>query len=528
MPRNNSPSVRDIAPYAEEIKRELRRDQLEDSGTFTAEIGNPAHIAEPEFQWPELIPFDAPIETEEFNLDVLPEPVRDFCKAVCTSLNVRPGMVGPIALGCLATIYQRRYMVKDTFEQPLQLFTIVSAPPSAGKSPVFSLLLNPFREWERERQKAEKPAIAAEQSELRMLKNKLSAAEKAAVDDMDSEMEARRIAEELSDREPTHETVLFTADCTEEALVMLLEEQSGKLTLASAEGGFLANLKGRYKAAPDIDAILQAYSGEEIRLNRISRGSTILRDPRLSVILCCQPSSLSSFLNDDYMHERGMVSRFLLSQPRGADGILTIDTPPVPEDIAAKYRDFIFHELDDEEEGVMVLSAEAHSVFVEAADLVLNESKDEPENLATWDGKHRGNLLRICGLLHASWDDQPVKNLVPASVVYGAWEIMNYFRAQYFALMSQVGQSEAERNAKYLLGKLNGVPQITKRDLHQKCKSKIRKAESMEAPLRELEERGYITTETKRTGGRSSEIIHVNPRIHSQSQKQQNAQKIPF
>jgi hypothetical protein len=488
------------------------------SQTYSAIIGQASETVMQGNPWPEIIPFDAPIETEDFNLEVLPGAVRDYCKAVCDSLSVRPGMVGPIALGCLATIYQRRYEIrgKPDWVEPLQLFTIVSAPPSSGKSPVLSKMLAPFREWEQQKQMDEKPVIAAEKSEMRMLQKRIDAAEKAAAgrgnDAKTSRLEAVSLAEELSGKEEPHETVLFTSDCTEEALVALLKEQGGELTLASGEGGFLTNLKGRYKSVPDIDAILQAYSGEEIRLNRIGRGATVIRNPRLTVMLCCQPSALTAFLADGYLQGRGATARFLCSQPGTLQGEATINTPPIPKSISAAYRDFVFRELDSADTGEITMSDEAKEVFFEAADLVLNEAKSETEALAEWDGKHRGNLLRICGLLHAATSRQPTVEPVPAAVVYAAWQIMDYFRSQYFSLMAQTGQTEAERDARYLLDKLGGVERISKRDLFKKCQSHFKKTEKMEKPIIELADRGYIRVDRlDTTGGRPSEIITVNP-----------------
>ena len=72
-------------------------------------------------------------------------------------------------------------------------------------------------------------------------------------------MEAMCIAEELAAFPRLYETRLFTEDFTEEALTRLMSEQGGAITLASDEGGFLINIKGRYKSIPDLDAILKSY-----------------------------------------------------------------------------------------------------------------------------------------------------------------------------------------------------------------------------------------------------------------------------
>lgn len=491
---------------------------------FNAAIQN-SMTAEP---WPEIVPFDAPVETDDFILETLPGPVSAYCKALCTSLCVRPGLVGPLALGALATVFQRKYAVqgKADWIQPLSLYTIVSAPPSAGKSPVMDALLKPLRLWEREKQKEEAPVIASARAERKIQETRLASLEKQAAnkrgkDAAVDELEAKSIAETLAQMEIPAETVLFTADCTEEAAVQLIEQQGGVLTVASDEGGFLQNLRGRYKPTSDIDWLLQAYSGSEIRVNRIMRGSTIIQNPRLSVLLCCQPASLAAFLSDPVFQDRGAVARFLYSQPAAFQGAKTVDAPPIPTEVSVEYSRFICDRLDSDDAGVIRLSAEAWRLFVE----VVDELENLPALSDVWDGwrgKYRGNLLRVAGILHAGHCAHPLDEPVSSSLMSAAVAVMDYFRQQFEALLQSAGATKAEQDARYLLDKLDDVQEISRRDLHQKCKGRLKKAGDLDQPLRELEERGFIREETRATNGRPTQIIRINPQLHSQSQ---NAQK---
>lgn len=482
-------------------------------------------LAEP---WPEIEPFDAPVETDDFILETLPEPVSAFCKALCTSLCVRPGLVGPLALGALATVFQRRYSIqgKEDWLQPLSLYTIVSAPPSAGKSPALDALLKPLRIWEKEKREEEAPVIASARTERRIMETRLANLEKQAArskgkEGAVDELEAKSLSEQLANMKTPMETVLFTADCTSEAAVALLERQGGMLTVASDEGGFLQYLRGRYTSNIDIDWLLQAYSGSEIRVNRIGRGSTIVQNPRLSVLLCCQPVSLEQFMSDDVFQDRGAVARFLYSQPSAYQGKKTVDALPIPADVADEYFRFICDNLDNEEKGVIRLSSKAWRLFVE----VVDELENLPAPSDIWDGwrgKYRGNLLRVAGILHASHSERPLAEPVSARIMAASVAVMDYFRQQFEALLQSVGTTKTEQDARYLLNKLNGITEISRRDLHQKCKGHLKKAVDLDQPLRELEERGFIREKMKATNGRPTQLIQVNPQLHSQSQ---NAQK---
>lgn len=472
-------------------------------------------LAEP---WPEIVPFDAPVETDDFILETLPEPVSAFCKALCTSLCVRPGLVGPLALGALASVFQRRFSIqgKEDWSQPLSLYAIVSAPPSAGKSPALDALLKPLRIWERDKREEETPVIASARAERKIQEARLASLEKLAAnkrgkDAAVDELEAKSIAETLAQTKCPIETVLFTSDCTEEAAVQLLDQQGGVLTVSSDEGGFLQNLRGRYKPTSDIDWLLQAYSGSEIRVNRIGRGSTIIQNPRLSVLLCCQPASLAAFLGDPVFQDRGAVARFLYSQPSAYQGKKTVDSLPIPAEVTEEYSRFIYDSLDNEEKGFIRLSSEAWRLFVE----VVDELENQPAPSDLWDGwrgKYRGNLLRVAGILHAGWCDRPLGVPMSVSTMAAACEVMNYFRAQFEALLQSAGTSQTEKDARYILDKLYGLTEISKRDLMRKAR-RFNKSEDMNAPLHELEARGYIRLERITTAGRSTEIIKVSPLI---------------
>lgn len=468
--------------------------------------------------WPEIVPFDAPVETDDFILETLPGPVSAFCKALCISLCVRPGLVGPLALGALATVFQGKYTIQgkpDWFE-PLSLYTIVSAPPSAGKSPVMGAILKPLREWEREKREEEAPVIAAAKSERKTMEKRLDTLEKQAAsrkgkEGAIDEMEAKSLAEKLASMSEPSETVLFTADCTEEAAVELMKRQGGVLAVASDEGGFLQNMRGRYKPTSDIDWLLQAYSGSEIRNNRVGRGSILVQDPRLCVLLCCQPASLTAFMGDPVFQDRGAIARFLFSQPPAFQGKRTVDAPPVPPAVAEQYSQFISGRMDGEDTGVIRVSQEAWRLFVE----VVDELENQPAPSDLWDGwrgKYRGNLLRVAGVLHAGCCDRPLDVPVPVATMVAACEVMDYFRAQFEALLQTAGTTKVEQDARYLLDKLEGVKEISRRDLQRRAK-RLKQAADMDAPLRELEERGYIRIERVQTAGRPAENIKVNPAL---------------
>ena len=85
---------------------QAERDMTELKKTVPAAVGQTTDTVGQKEPWPEIVPFEVEIKTEEFFLPALPKPIADFCGALCKSLQVPTGMAGPLALGCLSTIFQ--------------------------------------------------------------------------------------------------------------------------------------------------------------------------------------------------------------------------------------------------------------------------------------------------------------------------------------------------------------------------------------------------------------------------------------
>lgn len=505
----------------ERFSREIQEGLEKDRETFSAAVGGEVEAITQD-EWPEIIPFDTSTETEEFYLPALPKPVADYCTAVCEALQVKTGMAGPLALGCLSTLFQGRYMIeaKKGWTEPLNLFLIVSARPSERKTPVFNALMKPFIEYERETSVENRPLIEKNKSERRILEERLHNAEKAASkhgeESENSRLEAMSIAEQLTDFPILYEKRLFTDDSTEEALTRLMYEQGGTITLASDEGGFLSNIKGRYKGSPDLDAILKSYPGTPITIDRIGRNPIRIDKPRLTVMLCCQPSVLQAFLSNNVFSGCGMTARFLYSQPSSIVGKRKVNTFPIPEIIMQNYHDFIRKHLEDDTSGVITLSRDAKELFdVSLEEIEKSFHEDIEDSVEAWRGKYNGNLLRICGLLHAAMSADPINEPVPAVTMLAAGSIADYFYKQFDALSQSVGMNQDEKGARYILEKIKNRASITRSELSSVCRSRklFPKASDMEPALALLVERGYIRRKTIDAGYKNKvqTIYEINP-----------------
>ena len=66
--------------------------------------------------------------------------------------------------------------------------------------------------------------------------------------------------------------------------------------------------------------------------------------------------------------------------------------------------------------GMITLNPDAWDLFkVSMEEVEKSFREDQFETVEAWRGKYNGNLLRICGLLHASMSTDPVGEPVPAA-----------------------------------------------------------------------------------------------------------------
>ena len=125
--------------------------------------------------------------------------------------------------------------------------------------------------------------------------------------------------------------------------------------------------------------------------------------------------------------------------------------------------------------------------------------------------------MRIAGIIHCClYINNAAQTPVPLETMRAAERIGLYFLEHAKAAFKIAGLSEGKdvRDAKYILKRLDGQTEITKRDLYRKCKSRFSTTEDMEPGLRVLIEHGYVAVERTQTGergGRPTENIHVNP-----------------
>ena len=488
---------------------------------------------------PVFAPFSAFSDCEsaplpDFPIQALPSELRNYADAVAENLQVSPDMPAVIGLAVAALCVQGRFVVnpKPGWIEPLNLYSATVALPSERKSAVLSAMAFPVYDFEREENEARKPDIEEYTIKKDLLVRRINSmtdktAKKKGEIDFDDIVEARR---ELNNLEEVKPLRLISDDTTPEALASLMEKNDGRMAIISAEGGIFDLIAGRYSGSVNLDLFLKAYTGDPFRVDRKGRPSEYIQHPALTMLLMFQPSVLANLMQENEFRGRGFLARFMFSLPKSKVGRRVYRTKPIPNEIKERYKNLVYDLLRaGSSETVQTIH------FDDSADALAEDFHreiepqlvDELEGIGDWAGKLHGSTMRIAALLHCcKYGHCAAEVKIGGSTMESAVSIGRYFANHALATFSQAGmlESQEEKDAKFILRRLmeTGKDEISKRDLFNLVKGRLRKVDAMQPGLDELERRSYIRRQKSNTGGRPTEKIRLNPL----AQKEQKSQKV--
>ena len=126
-----------------------------------------------------------------------------------------------------------------------------------------------------------------------------------------------------------------------------------------------------------------------------------------------------------------------------------------------------------------------------------------------------GTVCRIAGILHCFTEDEPAAQPISGLTMARAASLGRCFLQHAQVLYGASGEKRTIEDAAYVLQKVAGLEQITRRDLYRACRSRFKKANDMEPVIQLLCEHGYLVETVKQPPGghRSSVVLFVNPQV---------------
>jgi hypothetical protein len=257
---------------------------------------------------------------EAFPLEALPPVMNDYVLAASKALNVDRVMVALPLLavmgGCVGGT--RKILVKSGWSEQPCLWTVIAADSGSAKSPA----LEAASGFLKRRQMAEHKRHERELAEWERTILDLKAKAKGK--------------DEPPPEEPPKPRLLhvFTKDITLEKLgEMLRDNPRGIVSLQDELAGWFASLN-QYRGGKggDREAFMSMFSGEALKVDRVTRGTLLVPAPFVAIAGCSTPDSLRAVLTKDGNSENGLAARFLICNPPRRLRKYTEDT--IPEEVA--------------------------------------------------------------------------------------------------------------------------------------------------------------------------------------------------
>lgn len=389
-------------------------------------------------------------ERTPFPVELLPQQVAEFCRQVAEATQTPIDLSAVSSLGVMAACVQGKALVRvnGTWQEPLCLFTVVGAESGERKGPVFSSLMRPIIKHEKSRRASIEKEAKKIAFRLKVLKRQYAKAlDAAGKGDATAEQEIARIEEEMSGMDAPGSGQLIIQDSTAEAIAQAMSRNRGRIVLADSEGGFFANIMGRYnQGSPNVSNLLKAWSNEPVRINRAkSDEPLIIDDPYMTAIMSVQPTVIAS-LGNRAVSEQGFHPRWLFSLPKSMVG----ERKAWPESVSrAGIEGFesMINFLLDVPEGrdgpmQMKLSEGAESSirgFMKEIDEGCRDGGTY-HPIKGWALKAHGQATRIAGILHmAQWGGSCGVHEIDGETAGRAVMIMRYFLQHAFAAYRLMG-----------------------------------------------------------------------------------------
>ncbi len=503
--------------------------------------------------WGTMEHFDD-LAVSQFPAETLPNVLQ--CWATEESIATQTPIDLPAMLClsvCAAALAKRvEVSVNGHWREPVNIFSVCVLEPGNRKSAVFCDATRPLVEVERELVEEAGPAVQQYQVMARSLdaRQKRAEAMAAKTDDPAERQqyldEAVALGTELGALAVVATPRLVCDDCTPERLGMLLAEHCGRMASMSAEGGVFEIMKGSYSknGAPMIDVYLKGHSGDELRIDRVSRPPLYVRDPALTMALTVQHEVIRGLLEMPMLRGKGLLARFLYSVPESTLGTRIINPPGMITTTRDRYHDLvrtlsrIASDTDDSGQ------YRPHRLRLEPAALECLHSfmgELEPElgpagkyaGIKDWASKLAGAVLRLAGVLHMN---EHAYALAPWLVPIGehtldaAVKIGRYLTEHAIVALGMMAQSRDASDAEFIINWLvrREKGTCTKRDLYQGTKNRFQRVDDLDSPLSELSRRGMIrqlpSTDSPRAGRPSSPTIEVHPLLFRKGNRPQYAQ----
>lgn len=254
------------------------------------------------------------------------------------------------------------------------------------------------------------------------------------------------------------------------------------------------------------DKICSTWSGDGVRVGRVSADSYQIPDARLTTCLMVQPKIFDSFikLKGEVAHGVGLTSRFLFCRPRTTQGARSWDDGVQSWDACNRFQlraiELLSEYIELRRQGIgerreIILSSRAREIFINERNRIEKEISEE--GAYGWSPGHASklaeNMIRIAAVFHVfeGRDGELSETTMRAAIELGYW-----FSRQYAKIFNP--DTLLENDASVLHSWLRRQYEKTKSrridmvDVSRNCPNRLRSSERLRELYERLERDGII------------------------------------
>jgi hypothetical protein len=449
--------------------------------------------------------------------DHLPEWLATYSNEVAAELQVPEDSVALLSLAAVSAAINggATTMPTSTWAEPVCLYVLSLLASGEGKSPIYNKLLDPLTEAFEEVTGVHQASDARYQTLRNRMNRKfikrteaeaMRQVAKGAISLEEAIAEVAAAERQVALFNSTAVPLKILTDTTPAFLIDALQENNGRVVIATPEAEGLTNFRGGSK-----EAILKGWGAETLTKGRKSEGEVTIARPVITAMLAMQPSVLNSLGAE--MVDRGLMPRFLISYPESKVGQRDSRPRLVTPEAEEAYLHEITRIVREYSDPVSKLI-----MWDKGAVKEIGTWRDELEPLftagqmlapiAAWGSKLRGaHFVRLATILAICNG----RSSVSVQDCYEAKAILRGLMIDAKRAFGEMGASFAEDDLIHLMGIVNKLPAgpFAKRDVMRRSNRFMAKGgpERCAATLDKAVEEGLIVPSGGKTGGSTWTVV---------------------
>jgi ribosomal protein L29 len=453
---------------------------------------------------------DAPLE---FPLSEQPDVIQEFIGPMAERHGVPPQLYVAAAIGVTSAACGKGVRMHTIFNLTTfaNLYVWLAGPSGWGKTIGLRPIFAPIHDFQQLLWARKASMIAELEQQLDAAEQELS---KARTRDATSraESEAHRtrldacrqeiaaLATQLAVAKNPDSATISVDDITTERLVQLLAANRGVIACISTDArGVIKNIAGRYRSAGHTDeqVWVSCYSGDRVRQDRITRTTSIIEAPIVSMTTAIQPDLFDAAYAEGVLAESGFLCRVVPCcvydypvDPRYDD---TSDLAGAKE-FHAVITDLLTGYHQSEKPVDVTMSPGARELLFSFKRTVDEGIRQEYSSIAAFAARWTENAAKICLCFHClEHGARAHLNEVAEDTMRAAARTMNWFAEHQSEILQTVTES---KQGDLLSSALELVSQrrtgISARDVYRKKQSVFRSVAAARSALEQLRREGTV------------------------------------